>query len=253
LNTAATKPELVIVMPAYNEEGCIVKVVGKWLGVFSVLGVQDGKLVVVNDGSKDKTGDLLDELAKNNSNLIVCHQANGGHGKALLTAYSKALELAPRWVFHVDSDDQFDPNDLKTLWEKRRESSFITGYRKSRHDAFHRLVITKILVCINLAFFGKHLKDANIPFRLIEGGYLRRLLRLLPATVFAPNIFLAVLAARDGQNLMEIPIHHADRSTGKVSIVKMRLIKACMRSAKELFIFSLTLRQKLRMLNQDVQ
>lgn len=246
-------PELIIAMPAYNEEECISLVVQKWLASFADLGIQNGKLVVVNDGSKDKTGDLLEELSQRSSNLIVVHQPNGGHGKALLTAYNKAIELNPDWVFHVDSDDQFEPSDLKVLWAKRRESKFITGYRKQRHDAFHRLVITKVLVLINFLLFGKFLKDANVPFRLIQTSYLKQLLRLLPQQAFAPNIFLAVLAARDGQNLMEIPIQHADRKTGQVSIVRLSLIKACVRSAKELFLFRISMGHKLRMLKQDLQ
>lgn len=246
-----TQPELAIVMPAYNEEGCIEAVAQKWLAAFAELGVQNGNLVVVNDGSKDSTGKILDAVAAKNKNLIVVHQVNGGHGKALMTAYNKGLELNPEWIFHVDSDDQFDPKDLKVLWSKRQQSNFITGYRKVRHDALHRLVITKILVTLNFLFFRKFLKDANIPFRLIKADYLRKLLALLPSEVFAPNIFLVALAARDGQDLMEIPISHSDRATGKVSIVKWRLIKACLRSARELFSFSLSVSSKIRTLRNE--
>ena len=242
--------ELIIVMPAYNEAECIEPVTGKWLSAFSLINVESGKLIAVNDGSKDSTGEILDSLADRDSRLIVVHQKNGGHGSALLRAYNEALKLSPEWIFHVDSDDQFEPQDLPALWQHRDKSDFITGYRKVRHDALHRLIITKIVVLLNFLLFGKFLKDANIPYRLIKAEYLRKLLRALPANIFSPNIFLAVLAAKDGQNLMEIPIKHQDRETGQVSIVRLNLIKACLRSAKELFRFRLELKQNLKKLRE---
>jgi dolichol-phosphate mannosyltransferase len=55
------------------------------------------------------------------------------------------------------------------------------------------------------------LKDSNVPYRLIKGPYLQRLLNSLPEQPFAPNIFLSVLAKRDGQELFEIPIGHKER------------------------------------------
>lgn len=245
MTSSADRTELAIAMPAYNESGCIEAVAAKWLASFDTLNITNGKLVVVNDGSKDNTGALLDEVAKKDARLIVVHQTNGGHGNALLHAYRKALEFNPEWVFQVDSDDQFIPQDLTKLWEKRNSSKFILGYRQVRHDAFHRLVITKILVMLNFLLFRVFLKDSNIPFRLIKGEYLAKILGVIPPGVFAPNIFITVMAARDGQDLMHIPITHEDRKTGQVSIVKFKLIKVCFRCAKELFQLSLTLNAKL--------
>src|SRR4051812_47597585 len=115
-NTAAKKESLYIVMPAYNEEGCITEVVSGWLNELGAIPGADVRMVVVNDGSRDKTGQLLDQLASRESRLIVVHQENGGHGKALRNAYEQALRANPDWVFHVDSDDQFMPRDFEQLW-----------------------------------------------------------------------------------------------------------------------------------------
>ena len=242
----AAGPELCIVMPAYNEEGCIQEVVKKWLSAIDALGVTSGALVVVNDGSKDRTGALLDEVAKTLPKLVVVHQPNGGHGKALRTAYDKAVQLGARWVFHVDSDDQFDSSEISLLWNRRSESNFMLGFRRERHDALHRLVITRVLRVLNFVLFGTWLRDSNIPFRLIQGDYLHILLDQISPTVFAPNIFLSVLAARDGQKLMSQPISHRERGTGVVSIVRWRLIKACLRCVRELIDFRLSLGAALK-------
>ncbi|MDC0358479.1 glycosyltransferase family 2 protein [Oligoflexia bacterium] len=244
-------PELCIVMPAYNEEGCIANVVKAWCAIFDAHPFSDPKLIVVNDGSKDNTAQILDGLQQQEKRLVAVHQVNAGHGRALRSAYEQAAALDAQWVFHVDSDDQFVTSDFMLLWEQREASHFILGYRKSRFDAFHRLVITRILRAVNLVLFGRYVIDANVPFRLIEGGYLKKLLSVVPDTVFAPNIFLSILAALDGQDIMHIPVHHQDRQTGTVSIVKLGLIKACLRCVKELALFRLTLKESLRKISQE--
>jgi glycosyltransferase involved in cell wall biosynthesis len=225
---------LAIVMPAYNESGCIETVARSWLRILDEV---PGFMIVVNDGSKDRTGEILDRLAASDSRLKVVHQANAGHGAAVLRAYREALQLDPAYVFQTDSDDQFKPNDFWQLWERRSRSPFITGYRQARSDAFHRLIITRILILLNWVIFGVRLKDANIPFRLMRAEFLDKLLRMFPNSVFAPNIFLAVLAAKAGSNLFELPIVHEKRRTGQVSIIRWKLVKICWRCAAELFRF----------------
>lgn len=230
--------QLAIVIPAYNEAACIKAVIQEWL---EVADAADGLLVVVNDGSRDATGALLDEMALKAPRLRVIHQANAGHGAAVLHGYREALFLRPAFVFQTDSDDQFKAADFWKLWEKRTLSPFIIGHRQSRHDAFHRLVITRILRGLNVVLFGAAIKDANIPFRLIRADYLAELLELLPAMPFAPNVFLSILAHKSGSALLEIPITHQERHTGTVSILRWRLFKACLRTARELGRFRIRL------------
>jgi dolichol-phosphate mannosyltransferase len=96
-----------------------------------------------------------------------------------------------------------------------------------------------------LLVFGTYVRDSNIPFRLIRGPFLQALLRELPVSVFAPNVFLSVLAARAGENLWSIPVRHQDRMTGTVSIVRWKLITVCFRTARELVAFRLSLPQAI--------
>ncbi|MEJ7606226.1 MAG: glycosyltransferase family 2 protein [Bryobacteraceae bacterium] len=244
--------ELGVVMPAYNEEECIAKVVVHWLATLNEQFSRDRVfMLVLNDGSKDGTGAVLDRLAADHSNLIVVHQKNSGHGATVLNGYRRAVELAPQWIFQVDSDDQFQPSDFAKVWERRAESRFITGYRRSRNDPFHRLVITRVVRLLNLAAFGCYLRDANVPYRLMETRFLKQLIDLLPGDLFAPNIFLSVLAAKAGQNPLEIAITHKERDTGVVSIVRWKLIKVCLQCAQQLVQFRLSLGQKLRSLRAE--
>ncbi len=236
-------------VPAYNEEGCIESVL-TGLRDFFAARFEAFKIIVVNDGSRDRTPQILDRLAAVEPRIVPIHQPNGGHGNALLHGYTDALALSPEWIFQIDSDDQFAIADFDTLWAKRDQSRFITGRRVARHDAFHRLVITRILRYLNTLLFGTRIPDANIPFRLMRTDFLARLLPLIPADAFAPNIFLAVLARRSGEDLFQIPVTHRDRTTGAVSIVRWRLIKACFRSVRELVAFRCALPHALTTLKE---
>ena len=233
-------PKIAIVMPAYNEGEVIAEVVEKWTALLKRGFKEDEKpiLIIVNDGSKDNTSDTLVELAKNNPILIAVNQPNGGHGNAVVNAYKKALELKAEYIFQTDSDDQFETEDFFKLWEKRNQSDFILGYRKTRFDAPIRLIITRILKASIFVFLGAPIEDSNIPFRLIKGSFLQKLMDNLPEpTPFAPNIFIAVMAKRAGKKLFSIPITHKDRHTGEVSIKKMKLLKVCWQSFQELLAF----------------
>lgn len=237
----APKVDCALVMPAYNEQECIEGVVKSWRQQLAETVKGPFRLVVVNDGSRDQTGAILDRLAQEIPELVPVHQPNGGHGAALYTGYNKALELGAAYIFQTDSDDQFKATDFALLWAQRETSPFLLGNRRRRFDPLHRLVITRIMRFFLFLIFGAWLVDANIPFRLIRADYLRRLLGRLPKGLFAPNIFLTVLAARDGRKLGHIPVTHIERATGKVSIVRWKLIKVCLRSARELFLFRLSL------------
>ena len=162
-----------------------------------------------------------------------------------------AVELEAEYVFQTDSDDQFFASDFQKLWDKRNESKFILGYRKVRNDAFVRLLITRVVRLVLFFFYGVWIIDSNVPFRLINGAYLARLVSFFEQVPFAPNIFLAVIARKNGQQLFSIPIQHKERETGKVSILNWKLFKVCWKSTKELFAFRRSMTFILKQLKEN--
>ncbi len=224
--------ELSLVMPAYNEQACIEQVVRSWLAELAPR-LRSLELIVVDDGSRDSTGAVLDRLASRESTLRVIHQANAGHGAAL----RRALEVAQgQWIFHVDSDDQFAPGDFWKLWEIREGYDYLCGRRVGRQDPCHRRVISRLLELLVRLWFGVRLADANSPFKLIRRPALEQLLELVPRTVFAPSIMMSV-AARRRWRFAEIPVAHFARRTGRISIVRLGLLRACWRCVGELRAF----------------
>ncbi len=225
----------IVVMPAYNEQECIREVCLEWLPV--IQSVPGARLLVIDDGSTDGTPAILERLARENPALLVVRQPNGGHGRAILNGYRRALKMGCEWVFQVDSDGQFRAQDFSKLWVCAGRSRFVLGRRAERKDDFHRRWLSRAHRILVLLLFGTNIQDPNIPFRLMAAPFLLELLAVVPETVFAPNVFLSILAAKRGQDLCEIPVVHLPRSTGAASIRPAKLVGVLLRCLRELVAF----------------
>ena len=108
---------LYIIAPAYNEEDNIEDFVNAWYPVLEAHGNADSRLVVVNDGSTDKTYEKLCRLTAGRNKLIPLDKPNGGHGSALMHGYRYALENGADLIFQTDSDGQTYTSDFETFWK----------------------------------------------------------------------------------------------------------------------------------------
>lgn len=234
---------LVAVMPVYNEAACLADVVAEWV---EPLRAVRGLLLLVDDGSTDDTPKVIADLRQRFFPTVrVLHQKNQGHGAAVRAGYERAITtLSAEWVFQTDSDGQFPASAFPGLWAAHLKDPFarlVVGHRAVRHDPIVRLIITRLLrLCLRLGF-GLAVADANCPYRLIEGRWLGRVLPRIPRDTFAPNIFLSLLAAREGViHSMEIP--HVARQTGSVTINR-RLLSVCARNVSDLIRFRTMLKK----------
>lgn len=227
-------PKCVVVMPVYNEEGCIGDVCREWL---AEAGSMEYVLLLVDDGSTDRTAEILAELANSHSGIEVVCQANAGHGRAVVRGYREALERRAEWVFQVDSDGQFRATDFAKLWERRSSSSCVLGYRATRHDSWHRRCFSHLHRCLLLLFFGISPRDPNVPFRLMKTDLLARMLRSVPPGAFAPNVWLGLLAMRSGQDPVNVPVNHLPRAAGASKLRILPLARAAASHLLDMFRF----------------
>lgn len=218
---STNKNNLAIIIPVFNEQDIIEKVINDWLFVAKKF---DGFIIVINDGSSDNSLKILNKISKKNNRLMVTNKKNSGHGPSVYTGYKIALKKKFNFIFQVDSDDQFFSKDFNKLWLLRDENSLILGFRKKRYDSFHRLIITRILKILNLIIFRKFIPDVNIPYRLIGGEFLKKNLKFISSKSLAPNILISIKAAKD-KKIKSIVVSHKERLTGMVWIVKFNLIK----------------------------
>lgn len=215
------KNKLAIIIPVFNEEDIIEKVINDWLFIAKKF---DGFIIVINDGSSDNSLKILKKINKESNRLMIVNKKNSGHGPTVYMGYEMALKKNFKFIFQVDSDDQFFTKDFDKLWKLKSDNWLILGFRKKRYDSFHRLIITRLLKLLNLILFGKFVPDANIPYRLIGYNFLKKNIKFVNSKSLAPNILFSVKAANDDK-LKSVIISHKKRLTGQVWIVKFNLIK----------------------------
>jgi dolichol-phosphate mannosyltransferase len=224
---------LSVIMPAYNERDCIGEAVDEVCRC--VLDrVPDAELVVVNDGSKDDTGAILDKLALSDSRIRVIHQGNGGHGRALRTGLDAARG---EYLFLIDSDRQIPLDAFAGLWEEAQRGDGAFGIRVKRDDPRLRLILTRVVRLAIAVLFGTRITDANIPFKIIRRQVWEEARVLIPEDTLAPSLFLAVFAVRIHCNLAFREVPHRERETGVVSIRRWKLLKFCARALRQLLAF----------------
>jgi glycosyltransferase involved in cell wall biosynthesis len=218
-------PVLSVVMPAYNEERGIVGVVSAWMAEFDRLRIEY-EFLVYDDGSRDRTCQVLQDLAADRPRLKVKSHSNRGHGPTILTGYREARG---EWVFQIDSDWEMTPDWFEVLWNHRLESDFLVGYRQHRRLAFARKIVTagsRLLVSI---LFGMGVRDVNSPYRLMRRSCLAKMLQWLPETTFAPNVILSGLAHRMRLRIYEVPVPHCGQRTVTASLHAWKLWKTAAR------------------------
>lgn len=210
---------LYIIIPAYNESECIEGIVRQWAAVVEAHN-PDGvsRLVVVNDGSKDDTGEKLDQLAGVIPCLTALTKENGGHGSALLYGYRYAIENGADLVFQTDSDGQTLPEEFGAFWEKRNEFDAVIGERPRREDGFGRLMVEKVVCFLLRLYFGVGIRDANAPFRLMRASLLAKYIDKLPPDFNIPNIMFTAYFVRNNEKVTFLPITFRPRQGGKNSI-----------------------------------
>ena len=206
---------LSIVMPAYNEEEIIEQTIREWNE--KVLSrIPGAELIVVNDCSNDKTGDVLALLAREIKALhTFTPERNGGHGKALRFGFEQVTQ---EWVFQTDSDRQHVPADFWKLWEEREASDFVLGVRSSRADGPVRVFITSVMRLTNFVAWGLWIRDANCPFKLMRRDPMEKVLKRIPRDSFIPMVMLSIVCRKMHFRVSEVVVQHLPRRGGEQSL-----------------------------------
>jgi dolichol-phosphate mannosyltransferase len=203
-------PRVSVVSPAYNEEEVIVEVVKDWIRVLDEDG-SDWEIVIVDDGSTDRTGELLLGLSEPRVRVIR-FERNRGYGPALSAALAEARG---RYRVTIDSDGQFDLGDYKPLLRLLEESGLdlVTGYRRRKQDTFLKVAVNRMLKLIVQLVFRTGLRDTNCALKVLTGEVSRKV--RIEATGFPTPTEIIVRAAHMGYKMGEGPVDHRPRAGGK--------------------------------------
>jgi glycosyltransferase involved in cell wall biosynthesis len=220
----AVTSELVVVIPAYNEETNIERVLRQWEKTLLKY-TNHFQFVIVNDGSKDNTRYILDKLAEKQPNrFIVIHKSNSGHGSSCRIGYDIACASSADWVLQIDSDGQCDPAFFESFWVIRNDADCVFGERKSRDDGFGRTITTKCCSYLSSHICGTRLRDPNVPYRLMRRSVLSAALGFIPPTFNMHNVAITfVLSRTKGVRWQHFPIHFPNRKGGSNSVNLMQV------------------------------
>jgi glycosyltransferase involved in cell wall biosynthesis len=216
----ADRPGLSIFFPAYNDAGTIAS-----LAIVAHMTAReltdDYEVIVVEDGSPDHTGELLDEMAKVYPWLkVVHHVENRGYGGALRSGFATASK---ELVFYTDGDAQYDPREMKALYRAFSPAvDLVNGFKIARQDPLHRIVIGRVYHWFVKLAFGLRLRDVDCDFRLMRRSVFDRVTLTRSSGVICVELMKKV--QDHGFRLAEVPVHHYHRSYGKSQFFNFRRV-----------------------------
>ncbi len=231
-----TPRSLSVILPAYNEEALIASTISTIMSTLTTW-MRDFEVIVVNDGSKDRTGEIVAHLSAYDRRIrLINHSVNKGYGAALVTGFeSVTKELA----FFMDSDGQFDIRDLARFFPLIEEYGAVLGYRIDRQDTWMRKLNAwgwKQLVGF---IFGIHVRDIDCAFKLFRAEFFRtHRLETRGAMINAEILYKLSCAV---YTYTEIGVQHLPRLAGKATGAKPTVI---LRALREMFVYAEKWRQE---------
>ncbi|HUH17449.1 MAG TPA: glycosyltransferase family 2 protein [Methylomirabilota bacterium] len=212
--TDLARPRLTFFFPAYNEEENVVETVRRALDEIGPLVGGSIEVLVVDDGSTDRTPALADDLAASESRVRVHHQPNRGYGGALRSGFAHASGAL---ICFSDGDLQFDLREMGALLERLDDATktpvdAVIGYRRRRRDPPHRIFIAKTYNAIVSIAFGLRVRDIDCAMKLFRREVFDGL-RLDADSPFLSAELLIKLKAR-GERMAQVGVTHYPRAAG---------------------------------------
>jgi len=213
------RPSISAFFPAYNDWATIasqVLLVSRTLRELC----DDWEVIVVNDGSRDHTADILKEVASLAPNVrVVHHPQNRGYGGALRSGFAAATK---DWIFYTDGDAQYDVTELRLLWEAREGAEMVNGFKISRSDPPHRIVVGKLYHWMVRLAFGLESRDVDCDFRLLRREVFDRIALTRDSGLICVELVTKV--EKSGFRVSYVPVHHYHRLHGRSQFFNFRRV-----------------------------
>lgn len=225
---------LAVVIPVFNEE----KTIGPLINDLQRLLVEKNisfQFIIINDGSTDRSLDILQSLSATIPCIRIITHTNRGHGPSLLHGYSIAIQQ--EWVFQLDSDYQYDLSAFNLLWDNKEQHDLLIAERKQRNASIARDVATAISQGLVRFLYGSGIRDINSPYRLMRSVKLASALTYIKANSFAPNILITAYFLKNGFPFFITNAHSIATVHERKSKMSMYIFKGCVKSFSDTFLF----------------
>ena len=218
---------LTIFFPCHNEEDNVERVTRQAVEVGRKL-ADDLEVIIVNDGSKDRTGAVADRLAEELPEVRAVHNnPNRGYGGALQSGFRAATK---NWIFYTDGDGQFDIGELADVLPLLEDHDIVSCYRLDRKDSLLRKLNAALWSGLVNLLFRIRLRDIDGAFKIYPKPFVDAI-ELHSEGALIDTEMLAKARNR-GLTIGQRGVHHYPRTAGEQSGAKLRVI---FRAFKELF------------------
>jgi glycosyltransferase involved in cell wall biosynthesis len=226
-------PSLSIFFPAYNDAPSLPSLLAETFAVAPQI-TSDFEVIVINDGSQDDTGAVLESLqALYGSCLrVITHEQNRGYGGALRSGFAASHK---DWVFYTDGDGQYDVSELPKLAERVKPAvGLVNGYKLERNDPWHRIWIGNTYNAFARFLFRVRLRDIDCDFRLIR----RELLERIHLTSTSGTICVELVRKLEltGCQVEEVGVHHYPRLHGRSQFFRIKSLLTTFRQLLALWL-----------------
>ena len=236
---------LSIVLPAYNEEANIENSLGEVSTVAHALGIEH-EIILVNDGSTDRTGEVARAMQTRIPNLrVVEHYPNRGYGGALKAGFAAASK---ELIAFFPADKQFDFNEVERLLKRMNEADIVCGYRANRRDNIIRKLNAFGWKTVVRLLFGRLCRDIDCGFKVFRRSILSQV-KIVSNGAMVDTELLAGARAR-GFNIVEAPLTHLPRTAGVATGANLLVI---VKAFRDLMRFWLRLNHEIREEKQAYQ
>lgn len=205
--------KLSVFLPSYNEGESIADVIVDVTRVLEKT-AENWELIIVNDGSRDATGEIAKEFSLKNPRVkVISHKTNQGYGATLQTGFYGSKYP---WIAFIDSDGQFNFKEIENLIKKQKETNadLVIGFYKKRRVSAFKILTSKIWEYSVFALFGLKVHDIDCGFKLIS----KKVIDTIPHLESERGAFISsellIKAKRVGFKIVETPVTHLPRLKG---------------------------------------
>lgn len=229
--TKSTVSSLSAFIPCFNEEANVEAAVTTLIKVIQHI-TPDYEIIIIDDGSRDRTASIARQLAKDKPQIhLVSHATNLGYGAALRSGFRAATK---EWVFFTDGDLQFDVSELAKFIPYTQTYNVVIGYRTSRAEGGIRALNARLFKLFIDILFRVHVKDIDCAFKLFK----TQTIKSLPLTSTGAMISAEILYRLKKKNILfkQLPVKHYPRRYGSPTGANFKVILRAVTEALRLYL-----------------
>lgn len=233
------KYSISVFFPCYNDSGSIAGLVEEADKILKRI-ARDYEIIVIDDGSKDESRKILNNLERQNPKLkLIFHKKNMGYGGALRSGFKAASK---ELIFYTDGDGQYDIGEIEKLLPLLKDNiDVVQGYKIKRGDPLYRLVIGKLYHYFSRFAFNLNVKDIDCDFRLIRKSAIDTITLTFNSGVLP--VELVKKLQHKGFKFVEVGVHHFPRLHGQSQFFNFRRIYKTLQEQVKLWWKMMILRQ----------